>query len=148
MFAKGSFVASPLAGNNRMPPSKRVISKSQIEKEIYKTFELFKNKQEITIAKYLSKLDLEKTIPTKYRAIKYQYHTLIKLLIFKQLKGIKFQKQLEQYLKKHREERYKLGLKNVPNQRTISHFTNNILTDELKKLINFTPFIDYFIYFH
>jgi hypothetical protein len=105
--------------------------------EIYKTFEQFKQSKSITIVDYLNKLQLSWLIGQNYRKIKYSYDSLYKLLIFKQLKGIKFQTQLEHYLKKQKQERLKLGFDSIPNQRTISYFINNILDDESKKDIDF-----------
>jgi putative transposase len=120
-----------------MQPSKQNISKKNIEKEIYNTFELFKESKNITIVDFLNKLELTWLDQQNYRKIKYSFYSLYKLLIFKKLKGIKFQKQLERYLKKHKDERKKLGFESVPNQRTISYFLNNILDEETKDNIDF-----------
>jgi len=118
-----------------MPPSKRNISKSKIEKEIYNTFELFNESKNITIVDYLKKLKPNCIKNKEYRKIKYSYDSLYKLLIFKQLKGIKFQTQLERYLKNHKDGRKKLGFKKTPNQRTISYFQTNILQkDDLENI--------------
>ena len=84
-------------GEKRMPPSKRNISKKNIQTEIYNTFELFKESKNITIVEFLNKLKLSWSSDQKYRKIKYSYESLYKLIIFKQLKGIKFQTQLEKY---------------------------------------------------
>ena len=113
--------------------SKHNISKQSIELEIYKTFELFKNKKNVSIAAYLNKLQLPTFQEQNYRTIKYSYESLYKLLIFKQLKGIKFQTQLERYLKNHTKERKQLCLEKVPNQRTISYYLNNIIDKESKE---------------
>jgi hypothetical protein len=43
---------------SRMRPSKRNISKTKIEKEIYKAFALFKNEKQITIADFLKSHDV------------------------------------------------------------------------------------------
>ena len=120
-----------------MRPNNQNISRETIILWINKTFEQIKTQKNITIADFLSKIEIEELLHLKYRSIKFPYQSLLKLLIFKKLKGIKFQTQLERYLKKHKEERNKLGLKQVPNQRTISHFINNILDNETKKLIEF-----------
>ena len=88
-----------------MQPSRRNISKKNIEMEIYNTFELFKESKNITIVDFLNRLELTWLDRQNYRKIKYSYYSLYKLLIFKQLKGIKFQTQLERYLKKHKDER-------------------------------------------
>ncbi|MGF3555184.1 MAG: hypothetical protein ACQXXF_07990, partial [Thermoplasmatota archaeon] len=120
-----------------MQTSKRNISHTTIEKEIYNTFEQFKIKKEITIADYLNKLHISYFNNDVYRSIKFPYESLIKILIFQKLKGIKFQSQLEKYLRFHRQELHKLDLTTVPNQRTINYFVNNILDEETKQLVNF-----------
>ena len=113
------------------------ISRKIISLWINKTFEQIKTQKNITIADFLSKLTLEELLPLKYRSIKFSCQSLLKLLIFKELKGIKFQTQLERYLKKHKEERNKIGLQQVPNQRTISHFINNVIDEETKTIIDY-----------
>jgi putative transposase len=118
-----------------MPPRHRQIPTETIQNEIYKTFETYNQTKNITIADYLQKLDLETLFPSTYRSIKYPYHALLRLLIYQQLKGIKFQTQLHRHLKTHIKERNKLGLKKTPDQRTISHFTNHILNNETKQHI-------------
>jgi len=120
-----------------MPSSKQHISKKHIEAEIYKTFELFKEKKNVTIAEFLKNFDTFVFGNKKYRKIKYSYESLIKLVLFQKLKGIKFQTQLKKYLKKHKKERYKLGLEKLPDRRTINYFTNHILDRETKELINY-----------
>lgn len=121
-----------------MRSGKQHISNKTIELEIYKTFGQVKNKKEITIVDFLSKLNLEEIFPSSYRSIKFPYHSLLRLLIFQKLKGIKFQTQLVRYLKRHRDEMKLLGFKEIPDQTTISYFINHILDDETKELLNFT----------
>ncbi|MBU0498241.1 MAG: transposase [Candidatus Thermoplasmatota archaeon] len=113
------------------------ISKSTIEKEIYNTFERLKSEKHKYIASYLKHLNLEKLLPSNYQSINYPYHSLIRLLIFKQLKDIRFTTDLIRYLKRHSKERYQLGLPRTPNQRTLSHFTTNILDKDTKEIINY-----------
>jgi len=119
-----------------MPQSKRDISQSAIDKEIYNTFEQLKIEKEITIADYLNRLHLT-CFDSSYRFIKFPYDSLIKLLIFQKLKGIRFQAQLERYLRMHKQELHKLNLISVPAQQMISHFINNILDEETRHLIDF-----------
>ena len=121
-----------------MTGSQRVISKTHIEKEIYNTFEQFKKTKSISIAEYLKKFNASVFEQKKYRKIKYNYESLIKLIIFQKLKGIKFQTQIRNYLKKHKKERYRLGFNKIPDRRTINHFTNHILNEETKELIDYT----------
>ncbi|HVQ01598.1 MAG TPA: transposase [Candidatus Thermoplasmatota archaeon] len=119
-----------------MQSSNHDISKQTIEQEIYNTFVQLKQEKEITIADYLNRLHLP-CFEKKYRSIKFPYESLFKLLIFQKLKGIRFQSQLERYLRMHRQELHKLNMTNVPDQRTISHFINTILGEEPRQLIDF-----------
>jgi len=112
------------------------ISKETIELEIYKTFEQCKQDKEITIADYLNRLHLP-CFTDDYRSIKFPFESLFKLFIFQKLKAIKFQTQLERYLRLHKQELHKLNMTSVPNQRTISYFLNNILDDETRQLTDF-----------
>lgn len=120
-----------------MPGSKRNISKKNIELEIYKTFELFKNDKSVNVADFLNKLQIPIYQEQNYRTIKYSYDSLYKLLLYKELKGIRFQTQLERYLQLHQDDKEDLGLTQIPNQRTISYFINNILNEEDKQIIEF-----------
>lgn len=113
------------------------ISNQSIELEIYKTFELFKQEKNVSVAAFLNKLQLPLFQEQEYRTIKYTYESLYKLLIYKELKGIRFQTQLERHLTLHHKDKENLGLNQVPNQRTISYFLNSILNDEDRKLIDF-----------
>ena len=61
-----------------MQASKQIISKSNIEKEIYNTFELFKKQKKIIIADYLKKFDTTIFEQKKYRKINFSYESLIK----------------------------------------------------------------------
>ncbi|MBD3262880.1 hypothetical protein GF374_00695, partial [Candidatus Woesearchaeota archaeon] len=120
-----------------MQPSKQKISNETIELEIYKTFELFKNEKSVSVSAYLNKLQLPSYQEQQYRSIKYTYESLYKLLLYKELKGLRFQTQLERYLKQHQDDKKHLGLNQVPNQRTISYFLNSILNDEDKQILDF-----------
>ena len=73
-----------------MPPCKQNISKKQIELEIYKTFELFKQSKSVSIAEYLKSFDASIFHQETYRKIKFSYESLFKLILFQYLKGIKF----------------------------------------------------------
>ena len=119
-----------------MPVSNQ-ISRETIELEIYKTFELLKEKKDVTIADFLETLNLEELLPWQYRSIKFSFHSLLRAILFKKMKGLRFQTQLEQYLRTHKSEREKLGLQIIPDQRTISNFLNNVLDSETKEIIDF-----------
>jgi len=119
-----------------MPVSKRNISNETIEQEIYNTFVQLKQEKKITIAYYLNRLHLP-CFDRKYRSIKFPYESLFKLLIFQKLKGILFQSQLERYMRMHKQDLHKLEFTSVPTQQIISYFTNTILDEEARQLIDF-----------
>ena len=105
-----------------MQPSKRNISKKHIEKEIYKTFEIFKKQKNISIADFLNRYGSVLFCDHKYRKIKFSYESLFKLVLYQKLKGIKFQTKLVRFLKRNPKEKYRLGFSQTPNQTTISFF--------------------------
>lgn len=82
-------------------------------------------------------LNIDKIIKQKYRSIYYPYSSLIKLILFMDIKGIHNQSEMERHLKKHKRERKKLGLNRVPDQATISKFKNHYLNDETKEIISY-----------
>ena len=120
-----------------MQPSKQNISKTKIEKEIYKTFEQFQKEKNICIAEFLNKFDVTLFKNREYRSIDYTYESLIRLVIFQRLKGMRFQTELVTYLKRHPSEKHKLGFSKTPNQRTISNFLCRIVDKETKKLLKY-----------
>ena len=118
-----------------MPPSKQNISNSKIEKEIYNTFELFKNEKNIKIADFLNRFDTNSFIKINYRQIKFPYESLVKLILLQKLKGIKFHTKLTKYLNRHPSEKFKLGFTKTPDRRTIGYFIHHILDKEAKELL-------------
>lgn len=126
-----------------MSPNTRDISYDIITRELIKAFALLVkcNKKYPKIADIIHYLNIEKIVENilkkKYRGIFYSYTSLIKLILFMDLKGIKYQSELERYLKKHKRERKKLGLKSVPDQTMISKFKNHYLTDETKEILSY-----------
>jgi len=120
-----------------MPASNRTISHSKIEKEIYKTFELFKEKKTVSIADYLKSFNASVFGGKEYRKIKFPFESLVKLVLFQKLKGIRFQTRVVRYLKRNPSEKFKLGFSTTPDQTTISYFLINILDDETKELLDF-----------
>ncbi len=125
-------------GEYRMQPDKRIISRENIELEIYKTFEQYIESKNITIADFLNKLELDLLKGVSYRKIKFSYESLMKLVLFQKLKGIKFHTKLTKYLNRHPTEKFKLGFKKTPDRRTIGFFLHHILDKETKELLNFT----------
>ncbi len=121
-----------------MPSSKQNISKKQIETEIYKNFEQFKKEKTIKVASYLKAFDASIFKDRKYRKIKYDYESLVKIVLYQKLKGIRFQTKLVRYLKRNPGDKYKLGFSTTPDQTTISYFINQILDENTKQLLDFT----------
>lgn len=121
-----------------MQPSKQNISKTKIEKEIYNTFEQFKQEKNIKIVDYLNKFNVALLKNREYRSIDYTYESFVRLLLFQRLKGIRFQTELVGYLKTHPKEKHALGFTKTPNQRTISNFQSRVIDKEIKKLIKYT----------
>jgi hypothetical protein len=126
-----------LGRKSRMPESKQ-ISKETIKQEIYKTFETLKDKKNIKITDYLKAFDTTSFQGCEYRKIKYPYETLLKLILFQKLKGIRFHTKLTKYLRQNPSEKFKLGFTETPDRTQIGYFVNHILDDETKGLIDFT----------
>jgi len=120
-----------------MPASKRQISRKTIELEIYKTFEKFKENKNIKIADFLKALDITQFKVHKYRKIKFSYESLIKLVLFQKLKGIKFYTKLTKYLRRNPSERFKLGFSETPNRAQVGYFINHILENETKETLKY-----------
>ena len=126
-----------MAGNNRMPTSKRVISYSAIEKGIYNTFAQFKEQKNIKIADLINKLEHIPQNEQPYRKIKFTYDSLFKLILFQRLKGIKFHTKLTKHLRRNPSEKFKLGFSETPDRTQIGYFINHILDNDSKELIEF-----------
>jgi len=120
-----------------MPASKRQISRKTIELEIYKTFEKFKENKSIKIADFLKAFDTTILQTDKYRKIKFSYESLIKLVLFQKLKGIKFKTKLTKYLNKNPSEKFKLGFSKTPNRAQVGYFINHILDNEIKETLDY-----------
>lgn len=127
---------SPLAGNNCMAGTTQIISKKHITNEIYKTFEKIKKKKNISIADFLNRLELS-LFNKQYRKIKFPYNSLVKLVLFQKLKGIKFHTKLTKYLRRNPKDKFRLGFSETPDRTQIGYFVNHILDDQTKKIIDF-----------
>ena len=114
------------------------ISREKIELEIYKTFDQFKQIKNIRIVALLNKFDVTIFKNREYRSINYNYESLVRLILFQRLKGIRFQTEIVRYLKTHPKEKHKLGFSKTPDQRTISNFLCRIIDKETKKLLKYT----------
>jgi hypothetical protein len=121
-----------------MQPSKQNISKKNIELEIYNTFELFKDEKNVCIDEYLNKFNVISFRNRDYRSIDYTYESFIRLILFRRLKGIRFQTELVSYLKTHPKEKHTLGFSKTPKKRTISNFQCRVIDKDTKKLLKYT----------
>jgi len=120
-----------------MPGSKRNISKKHIEKEIYNTFEIFKNEKNISIAEFLNRYESVLFYDRNYRKIKFSYESLFKLILYQKLKGIKFHTKLTKYLRRNPAIKFKLGFEKTPDRTQIGYFVNHILDEQTKELLDF-----------
>ena len=120
-----------------MPASRQNVSNSSIEKEIYNTFELFKNEKNISIADFLKSFDISILGQKKYRKIKFSYESLVKLVLYKRLKGIKFHTKLTKHLRRNTRDKFRLGFSKAPDRTHIGYFINHILKEETKDLLDF-----------
>ncbi|MCX6671717.1 MAG: hypothetical protein NTX92_07340 [Euryarchaeota archaeon] len=120
-----------------MQSGNRNISRENIELEIYKTFEKFKKTKSVKIADFLKVFDVTSFQTHKYRKIKFPYESLLKLVLFQKLKGIKFHTKLTKYLKQNPSEKFKLGFTQTPDRTQIGYFVNHILNEETNELIDF-----------
>jgi len=107
----------------------------KLENDIYDFFGSI-DRTETSIASILSYINLG-ILGGNYRKIKYSYESLLKALILKELKGFRFQTQLIRYLQNNKTEAKKLGLKKIPDQRTISYFVSHILDKKSREISNF-----------
>jgi hypothetical protein len=113
-------------------------SKEIIELEIYKNFETFKGQKNIKIVDFLNAFNVTLFQTHKYRKIKFPYESLLKLILFQKLKGIKFHTKLTKYLRRNPSEKFKLGFTETPDRTQIGYFANHILDEQTHKLIEFT----------
>jgi len=113
------------------------ISRKNIELEIYKTFEQFKEKKNVYIADYLKIFNISVFEQQKYRKIKFSYESLFKLILFQKLKGIKFHTKLTKYLNRNPSDKFKLGFTKTPDRTSIGYFVNHILDNKTKEIIDF-----------
>jgi putative transposase len=136
VYTKGG-LRPPLNWRHRMRSGNRNISRENIELEIYKTFEKFKEQKNIKKADFLKVFDVTPFQTCKYRKIKFSYESLLKLVLFQKLKGIKFHTKLTKYLKRNPSEKFKLGFSETPDRTQIGYFVNHILDEQTNDLINF-----------
>jgi hypothetical protein len=120
-----------------MPRSKQSISYSAIEKEIYNTFAKLKEQKTVKIADFLKAFDVTAFQSSEYRKIKFPYESLFKLILFQRLKGIKFHTKLTKYLRRNPSEKFKLRFSVTPDRTQVGYFTNHILDNDSKELIEF-----------
>lgn len=127
------------AGDYKNTARHRVRNPRQsVEKRLYHVFKKSEKEKIVKVADILGELHVTDLHSERYRSIKYSFDSLFKAFILKKVKRIKFQTRLQQYLSTNKREARKLGLEEIPDRRTLSHFLNNVLEDETRKLIDFT----------
>ncbi|MGC8483812.1 MAG: transposase [Thermodesulfobium sp.] len=111
----------------------------KLEKQVRAAIKKCRNGK-IDTAELLSNLDLDLMINTRD---KYRKEAIIKAIIFRELKGLKFETSLEKFLKENKKVAFKLGfLKNanneidIPDRRTFSYFLKHRITDDDKRIIS------------
>jgi hypothetical protein len=118
-------------------PNTREISHDNITTEILKAFAQIDKNKKIALSEILNRLNFDFIKNNPYRKIDFSYESLFKLILYKKLKGIRFQTELVKYLELHRRAKTQLGLKKTPDQTTISYFINNVLTQETHEVLEF-----------
>ncbi|MCK5022877.1 MAG: transposase [Candidatus Aenigmarchaeota archaeon] len=109
---------------------------SWFKKDIYRTFSAIGRGQTIKTSEFLKTFELG-SLYMKRKHEKFSTPSMMKLNVFMRLKGIKFQTRIVDYLKKNKEDAHNLGFgKEIPDQRTISHFLNHSLDNEANKYIS------------
>ena len=132
-------MALPMAWRKiRMSSNKRRISKQTIDMEIYKTFEQFKKQNKVTTAKYLKHLDINFFPKKNYRKIKFEYESLIRLILYKKIKGFRFNTKLTKHLRRNPKDKYQLGFSQTPDRTQIGYFNNHILDEQTQQLLEYT----------
>jgi len=111
-----------------------------LENRIYKEFEKLKATDNIKIAELLENIDFQ--IHLEKKELKFSHTSLFKAMLFMKLKKMS-QSMLVRHLKKNEKDSISLGFyfneSNellVPDQRTISYFYNNVIDDDLRKLLD------------
>ena len=117
-----------------MSPNNREISLDEISKGVIKALLLANTNKNKKIAEILNKLEISEFLNISYRSIDFKSESLCKCILFMELKGLN-QYNLEIYLKTHKNERKKLGLKRTPDQTMISYFIRNKIDEESKNII-------------
>ena len=113
---------------------------SKVEKQIRSTLKSVKN-DKVDIVRLLGDLDLDLSINLRDT---YRKEAIIKSLLLRDLKGLKFEASLEKYLKDNKEIALQLGFckgadneVEIPDRRTFSYFLKHKITEEDRRLINF-----------
>jgi len=115
----------------------RDVSQDLITREILKALLLANTNKKKIIAEILNKLIIKSLLDIPYRSIDFTSESLCKCILFMEIKGLN-QYNLEIYLKTHKNERKKLGLKRTPDQTMISYFIRNKIDKESKNIIQLT----------
>ena len=112
----------------------------KLEKQIRAAIKKYGNGK-IDIAEVLNSLDLGLMVNPRDT---YRKEAIVKAIIFRSLKGLKFQTSLEKFLKDNSKVAFKLGfLKNkdngvdTPDRRTFSYFLKHRITEQDKGFIDY-----------
>jgi len=113
---------------------------NSIKKATHKALGVFSNQKNIRLSQLLKELCIEKLIETKQH-VKFPTAAMVNALIFGNIKEIKSQSELANYLRNNRKDASNLGFYTAdcgtPDQRSINYFENG-LDDKTKAIINFT----------
>jgi len=113
----------------------------KVERELNKLFEFSKNKY-LKISSVLSKIDLSAFIEDVSYS-KYPLSSILKLYVFRLIKGIRNYERLKDYLQENEEEAFQIGVykdKNnkldIPPKRTYNFYLQNKINKEDKEQLN------------
>ena len=95
-----------------------------LKKEIFRRLSISEKGKTVKISELLNSLDVS-LLCRKRKHERFPAPSMMKLVLFMKLKGIRFQTKLIRHLEKNKEDATNLGFDELPNQRTISHFMNH-----------------------
>jgi putative transposase len=123
----------PLARGLCMPSSKQNISFPHIDEGIYKAFALLikRKKKYPKIADLIGNIDFKIFKQQQYRSRRYSYNSHLKTRLFMKVKDIRSDNEMKLYLRTHKCDRKKLGLKSTPDHTMLNYFKRNYIDEEL-----------------
>ena len=111
--------------------------KRRINNNIYSIFKSLQ-RNEVKVVDLILQIDLSLFKKRKYRKIKYSYEGLLRAILLMRVKNLRFITRLVKYLQNHKREAKKIGLKQIPDRRTLSYFVNHIIDEKTKSMIDYT----------